>query len=84
MRTSTVFVLSMCVLGGAAAVSADDRPIDCSRKSLAEALNDDGNRGRGRDRDDGEERTIRFTGICAGPIVIRTDGISLIGVGTAS
>ena len=83
MRTSTVFVLSMCVLGGAAAVSADDRPIDCSRKSLAEALNDDGNRGRGRDRDDGEERTIRFTGVCAGPIVIRTDGISLTGVGTA-
>jgi len=40
-------VLSMCVLGEAAVVSADDRPIDCNRRSLAEAVNDGRGRGHG-------------------------------------
>ena len=69
-----VTLLSCCLLAGTAAVSADNDPLDCSRKSLAEAV---------RDIRDDERTTIRFTGVCAGPIVIRTDGLTLKGVGTA-
>lgn len=56
-------------------------PLDCSRRSLADVIND--NRDRGRDHDRDKDPTIRFTGVCAGPIVIRTDGVNLKGVGTA-
>ena len=52
---------------------ADNVLLDCSRRSLADAIKDI------HDRD----HTIRFTGLCAGPIVIRTDGLTLRGVGTA-
>jgi len=81
MRLRTVILLSFSLLAGPAAAHADDGPLDCSRRSLADVVNDD--RGRGRDHDRDKDRTIRFTGVCAGPIVIRTDGVNLKGVGTA-
>ena len=77
MRYPTMIASTLCVLA-TASLGADGRghghgrPIDCSRRSLAEAV---------ASADENDE--IRFTGTCAGPIVIRTDGLSLEGVGTA-
>jgi hypothetical protein len=74
MRYPRVMLLSFCLLTGASAAAyADNDTLDCRRKSLADAVKDV------HDKD----QTIRFTGVCAGPIVIRTDGLSLKGVGTA-
>ena len=53
--------------------SVADNPLDCSKKSLAEAVSDVSE----------TNRTISFTGVCAGPIVIAADGLTLQGVGTA-
>ena len=50
-----------------------NNPLDCSKKSLAEAVSDVS----------GTNRIISFTGVCAGPIVIAADGLTLQGVGTA-
>jgi len=72
MRFSRTLTLSFCVMAGGAAAHADKPPLDCSKKSLAAAV--------------GEADTgtaITFTGICAGPVVVRADGLSLTGVGTA-
>lgn len=55
------------------AALATQPPLDCQHRSLAEAVE------RARDAD----RTIRFTGVCAGPIVVRVDGLTLEGVGAA-
>ncbi len=71
MRYSTMIVLSLCLL--ATAPASGKQPLDCSRKSLAAAVED------ARER----HPVITFTGVCAGPIVIRNDGITLQGVGTA-
>jgi hypothetical protein len=73
MRDSRVMLLSFCFLAGAASAFADNDTLDCSRRSLAAAVKDVHE----------ENQTIRFTGVCAGPIVIRTDGLALKGVGTA-
>jgi hypothetical protein len=56
---------------GAGSALADKRPLDCSKRSLAKAV------------EHAEDTTISFTGICDGPILIQTDGVSLVGVGTA-
>ena len=72
MRYPTMFLLSSCLLATSVA-AADQPPLDCSRKSLAAALAD------AREKDP----TITFTGICSGPIVIKTDGVTLQGVGEA-
>lgn len=71
MRNASMLplVLSLCCLTGPA--FADKPPLDCGKKSLAKAV------------DDAKNDSISFTGICSGPIVIRSDGLSLIGVGTA-
>ena len=72
MRFSRTLTLSICVMAAGAAAYADKPPLDCSKKSLAAAV--------------GEADTgtaITFTGICAGPVVVRADGLSLTGVGTA-
>jgi hypothetical protein len=50
------------------------KPLDCSKESLAAAV--DGAREK--------DAVIPFTGVCAGPIVITTDGLTLQGVGTAA
>ncbi len=60
------------IAAGAAAAFADQPPLDCYRKSLAKAV-------ANAHTDD----VIKFTGVCSGPVVIRVDGLSLQGVGTA-
>ena len=72
MRLNATLLLSICALAGTA-VSADNDVLDCSHRSLAHAVkNADAN------------QTIRFTGVCAGPIVIQRNGITLKGVGSAA
>ena len=72
MRYPVLALVSCCVLAGAATVSADDVVgLDCSQKSLADAV---------RDVRDDRRTVILFTGICAGPITIKTDGLTIIGV----
>jgi len=69
MQYQRIVITTFCLFAGTAfAVSP---PLDCARKSLAEAVNA------------GHEKSIQFTGICSGPIVIQTDGLTLTGVGTA-
>ena len=72
MRYPTVMLLSSCLL--AATTSAAAEPVlDCSRRSLASAVE------RAHDR----HLEITFTGTCRGPIVIQLDGLTLRGVGNA-
>jgi hypothetical protein len=52
-------------------VLADDQPVDCARRSLASVISAEHN------------KSISFTGTCSGPIVIKTDGLTLTGVGNA-
>ena len=73
MRYSTTIVLSACLFAATPAALSADQPLDCSKKSLATAVADF------RDKDP----VIMFTGVCAGPIVIRADGVTLQGVGEA-
>jgi hypothetical protein len=47
-------------------------PLDCSKKSLAEAV-----------AAAAAGETISFTGVCDGPVVVSTDGLTLTGLGTA-
>ena len=47
--------------------------VDCGKKSLAEAV---------RDVKDANQ-TITFIGVCAGPLVMAIDGLTLKGEGTA-
>src|SRR5262245_48931312 len=72
MRYLRALGVSFCVLAGATAAFADKPPLDCSKKSLADAV-------AGANTGD----AIDFTGVCPGPIVVRTDGLTLTGVGTA-
>lgn len=72
-RRLLVLALALGLFAAATPAVADPRPLDCQRQSLAEAVE------RARDKD----RTILFTGVCAGPILIRTDGLTLKGVGSA-
>ena len=70
MRYPTMIVLSSLF----AAVSASaDQPLDCSKKSLADAVATVG----------GKNPAITFTGVCTGPVVIQLDGVTLQGVGEA-
>jgi hypothetical protein len=62
-----------CLVCAAAPASADQPPLDCGKKSLANAV------ATATDKDP----VIIFTGVCAGPILIQTDGLTLQGVGTA-
>jgi Right handed beta helix region len=71
MRLSLVFIFS-CVALTAAHMSADSDVVDCAHKSLADAITHAG-----------ANDTIRFTGTCDGPIVIKKSGLTLQGVGTA-
>src|SRR3954452_10149874 len=67
-----IAALPLLAVALASSAYADSDILDCSRRSLAKAVND----GNG-------PKAIRFTGVCAGPIVISTDGLTLTGVGTA-
>lgn len=71
MRYFGAVVLVVCVCGASPSASADP-VVDCSRRSLANVVDDIHVR----------DVVIRFTGVC-GPVVITTDGITLRGVGNA-
>jgi hypothetical protein len=71
MRVSTAVAFGLVLFAAAPVVA---QPVlDCSRRSLADAV------ARGKNK----HGTIRFTGVCAGPIVVDTDGLTLEGVGEA-
>lgn len=74
MPSLRIVLLSVCLLAGAAVTHAQKNIIDCSKNSLAEAVSNV------KEKD----LMIQFTGSCAGPVVIRADGLTLQGVGTAS
>jgi hypothetical protein len=71
MRHLSVLLLapSLCFYAGTAL--AGKPPLNCGKKSLAVAVENASN------------ESISFTGVCSGPIVIQSDGVSLIGVGIA-
>lgn len=71
MRQCTMFAMSFVLLA-AVPVSAD-QPVDCAKSALADAV------ATVRDKDP----VIRFTGVCAGPIVIQVEGLTLQGLGEA-
>ena len=66
------FLVSFFVLVRANGAFADDTVLDCGKKSLAEAVQNVTSK----------NAAISFTGVCAGPIVIATDGVTLKGLGT--
>jgi len=69
-------LIALCLAAAVPAAYADsDNTIDCSRRSLADAI-------RRAEDDRDANQTIRFTGVC-GPVVIKVDGIELTGVGAA-
>jgi len=74
MRHLRIWLAGFFVFAAAAGAHADNNnPLDCSKKSLADAV-------RAVSEPD---RTLTFTGVCVGPIVITADGLTLKGVGTA-
>ena len=73
MRILEGWLIVISVLAGATAGYAEPAVVDCSKKSLADAV---------RDASD-KNSTITFTGICNGPVVVTIDGLTLKGVGTA-
>jgi hypothetical protein len=74
MRISTgIALLPFLFPAGVGVLLADNNSrLDCGRKSLASAVGDAEN-----------GQTIVFTGVCHGPVVIHTDGITLKGAGSA-
>ena len=70
--TRCLSLLAPCVLAQSVSVSAAN-PLDCSKESLTAAV------AGAREKDP----VISFTGVCVGPILITTDGLTLQGVGTA-
>ena len=73
MRILEGCLIVISVLAGVTAGYAEPAVVDCSKKSLADAV---------RDASD-KNSTITFTGICNGPVVVTIDGLTLRGVGTA-
>ena len=72
MRYLKALGLSFCLTAGTGALLAAKPPLDCGKKSLAEAV-----------ADAGTGDTITFTGVCAGPVIVGTDALTLTGIGTA-
>jgi hypothetical protein len=70
MRSALALLIVYILSGGSAAHAGT---LHCARKSLAEAVS----------RLKAPNRTIVFTGVCTGPIVVRVDGLSLVGKDTA-
>jgi len=71
MRCSVIVVLVSGFLVVRPAFA--ENPLDCGKRSLADAVASLGDKAL----------VIKFTGLCAGPIVIDTDGVTLEGVGDA-
>ena len=73
MRMLEPSLIVICLLAGATPGFADTPVVDCSKKSLADAVADATDK----------NPTVTFTGICNGPVVVAIDGLTLKGVGTA-
>ena len=73
MRMLEASLIAICLLAGATAGHAETQVVDCSKKSLADAV---------READD-KNPIVTFTGICNGPVVVAIDGLTLKGVGIA-
>ena len=73
MRMLEASLIVICLVAGATAGHAKTKVVDCSKKSLADAV---------READD-RNPIITFTGICNGPVVVEIDGLTLKGVGIA-
>jgi hypothetical protein len=65
LRTGVVLLISL-LAGGSAAHAGT---LNCAKRSLSNAV----------ERIKVPNRTITFTGVCSGPIVVRVDGLTLIG-----
>ena len=74
MRMLEASLIVICLLAGATAGYAEPQVVDCSKRSLADAV---------READD-KNPIITFTGICHGPVVVAIDGLTLTGVGVAT
>src|SRR5690349_14635608 len=72
MRFLNAALLSIGLLASCMTASADQPPLDCSKRSLAQAVSD---------AHAGD--LITFTGVCTGPVVVGTDRLTLTGVGNA-
>ena len=72
MRHLQTLSLTFCILAGGTLAFAAKPPLDCSQKSLADAV-----------AGASSGASITFTGVCAGPIVVQADGLTLSGLGTA-
>ena len=73
MRILQSAVVVICLLIGSAAGSADTPVVDCSKKSLADAVKEVTTK----------DVVITFTGTCTGPVLVAMDGLTLRGVGAA-
>ena len=73
MHTPGSIILTLFLLTEMSTAYAAKPPLNCSKTSLAEAVADV----------KGPGESILFTGVCSGPVVIRTDGLTLTGVDTA-
>jgi hypothetical protein len=73
MMTVRTVLVGACLAAVGAVGHAQRNVIDCGVEPLADAL------AKVKDK-----QTVLFTGACAGPVVIRTDGVTLVGVGTAA
>lgn len=71
MRVCLPFLATGLVVIATTALYGGD-VVDCSKKSLGDAL-----------AKAGQGTTISFTGVCSGPIVVKTEDLALSGVGTA-
>ena len=71
MRNANLLPLALSLWCLTDPAFADKPPLDCGKKSLAAAVSE------------ASDKSIAFTGTCAGPVVIRSDGLSLTGVGAA-
>ena len=73
LKRSILMLLVMCFVARSAVVQAKVHPLDCAKKSLGDAIS----------HIKAPNRSIVFTGVCHGSIVIGIDGLTLIGVDNA-
>jgi len=72
MSTLRSLLLPACLIASTTVAHAQQNVVDCATEALAPVVE------KVKDK-----RTIQFTGVCTGPLVIRTDGVTLSGLGAA-
>ena len=73
MAKARTVLVSAFLVASVSVSHAQKSVLDCNLEPLADALT------RIKDK-----QTVQFTGVCSGPVVIRVDGLTLTGVGTAA